>query len=457
MDLKQLFYPRNIAVVGASPNLGGGKLPYYQIIQTRFKGRIYPVNPAYQEINGEPVYPSLSDIPETVDYAIISVPARLALENLRMAVDMGIPFVHFFTSGFSEMGNSKLEADMQELIRGTETRIVGPNCFGAFCWESGLTYSFRVNQSENGSVAFLGQSGSLSDLFLVVANARNIPVNKAVSYGNQIDLKVEDYLSFLADDDEITVIAAYVEDIKDGTAFLTAMQKAATQKKVFVMKGGSTQQGARAAQSHTGAIMQTGNVFPSALRQAGCVAVGSFEEMMDAVMAATTLKQPTGNRVGYMGGGGGFSVIAADTCSNFGLNMPPISPETSRQIREKTADVNTSFANPVDLGAFGYNYLTLLDIMEIMDRDDNLDLLIPQFIIGIYPTEPEFDADSVLERLKQFRKPVYPIITTFSEHHATHIAAKTDMFRLFRRAGLPVFNSITDVCMALQHTLLSTM
>ena len=454
MDLTRLFYPSSLAVVGASPNLGGGKVPYYQFNQAAgFKGKIYPVNPAYQQIDGIKVYPSLADIPETVDYAIFSVPARLAIENLKIAVDKGIPFVHFFTSGFSETGNSELEAEMLDTIKGHDTHIVGPNCFGTYCWEAGLTYSFRVSQSEPGSVAFLGQSGSLSDLVLTIASARGIPVNKAVSYGNQIDLKIENYLDYLADDNDISVIAAYVEDIKNGSAFLNALKKACSKKRVIIMKGGITQQGARAAQSHTGALMQSGKLFSTAVRQAGCITVQSFEELMDTVMTAVSPKQPAGNRVGYVGGGGGISVIAADVCWEKGLVMPSLATNTVQKIKEKTAEVNTSFVNPVDLGAFGYNHDTLLNIIEIMAADHNLDILIPQFIIGIFPTEPAYDPNAFLQRLKQLPKPVFPIISTFSEHNAAHLAAKSEMFRLFRKANLPVFNNIQEAATAVRNIL----
>jgi len=452
MDLNYLFYPRSIAIVGASPNPGSGKLPFYQFIQAAgFKGKIYPVNPAYQEIDGIRVYPSLADIPEPVDYAIISVPAHAVLENLEIAAGMGIPFVHFFTSGFSEAGNSTLETEMLNLVKGRRTRIVGPNCFGVFCWESGLTFSYRINQSEPGSVAFLGQSGSLTDLFLAVAGARGIAVNKAVSYGNQIDLRVEEYLSYLAEDNQIDTIAVYIEDIKDGAAFFNALKQTAQKKRVIILKGGHTEMGAQAAQSHTGAMMQSGELFPAVLSQTGCIAARTFEELLDLVMTVTAPRKPIGKRVGYIGGGGGISVIAADTCSEAGLTMPSLESQTVRNIREKTADVNTSFCNPVDLGSFGYNHSIMLDILEIMDEDNNLDLLIPQFIIGIFPKEPILDMELTLHRLKRFQKPVYAIISTFSEHHPDHMAAKSEMFHLFRMAGLPVFNNIQEVARVLSR------
>lgn len=456
MDLDRLFYPQSVAIVGASPNPGSGKLPYYQLILAAgYKGSVYPVNPSYQAIDQAKVYPSLAEIPEPVDFVIFSVPARAVMENLDIAIELEIPFVHFFTSGFSEAGNSALEAEMMARAQGTPTRIVGPNCFGVFCWESGITFSYRVQQSEPGSVAFLGQSGSLTDLFLVVANSRGIPVNKAVSYGNQIDLKVEEYLAYLAEDEQIDTIAAYIEDIKNGAAFHESLKKAATRKQVIIMRGGNTEMGSRAASSHTGAMMKGGAVFPAILKQAGGIVARSFEEMLDIVMISTAPIKPTGNRVGYVGGGGGISVIAADACSEIGLTMPALEPETVEHIREKTADVNTSFSNPVDLGAFGYNHTTLMEIIGIMDQDPNIDMLIPQFIIGMFPKEPSIDDETVVEMLKGLQKPVFAILTTFSEHHQAHQAAKSEMFHLFRRAGVPVFNTIHEITAVLNRILIT--
>ncbi|HOX00458.1 MAG TPA: CoA-binding protein, partial [Deltaproteobacteria bacterium] len=139
MSLKKLFYPESIAVIGASPNLGGGKLPYYQVLQLAgYKGRLYPVNPKYQDIKGAKVYPSIDDLPEPVDLAIASVPAKAALETVQAAARKGVRFLHFFTSGFSEVGNVDLEKAMIEAARAGGTRIVGPNGIGVHCTKEGV-------------------------------------------------------------------------------------------------------------------------------------------------------------------------------------------------------------------------------------------------------------------------------------------------------------------------------
>ena len=153
MDLKRLFYPRSIAVVGASPNLAMGKFPFYQMLKwSGFKGTVYPVNPAHKEIKSEKVYASLDEVPEPVDLAICSIPARLALETMEAAVNTGIGFVHFFTSGFSEVGDKDLEEALLQVARKGKTRIVGPNCLGVLCNESGVTFDPTILQETKGVV-----------------------------------------------------------------------------------------------------------------------------------------------------------------------------------------------------------------------------------------------------------------------------------------------------------------
>ncbi|MCP4680703.1 MAG: hypothetical protein GY864_00030, partial [Desulfobacterales bacterium] len=225
MTLERLFYPRSIAVVGASPNFSNGKMPYYQLLQIRgYKGALYPVNPAYAEIKGKKVFPSLEDIPDDIDLAIVSVPVKKSFETFQSAVKKKVRFVHFFTSGFSEIGNIELERNMVRLARESGTRIIGPNCLGVLCTESNVNFSFKIKQNEQGTVAFLGQSGGISDNFLSIANCRSIPINKAVSYGNQIDLQVEDFLEYFLTDDTVKVISAYIEDVKNGEAFLEILK-----------------------------------------------------------------------------------------------------------------------------------------------------------------------------------------------------------------------------------------
>ncbi|MCP4755913.1 MAG: hypothetical protein GY866_34060 [Proteobacteria bacterium] len=454
MPLERLFYPRSIAVVGASPNLADGKLPYYQLLQeVGYPGILYPVNPGYEEINGSRVFPSLEDVPGSVDLAIVSVPVKLALKTFQSAVRKKVGFVHFFTSGFSEIGNTELEADMVELARQSGTRIVGPNCLGVLCSESKLTFSFKIQAKSSGTVAFLGQSGGLSDNFLSIAQSRGIPINKAVSYGNQIDLRVEDYLEYFLGDDTVEVVAAYIEDVKNGPAFLDVLKKLTPKKPVVVLKGGSTEQGAVAAKSHTGAMSGSHRIFSVALRQAGCIEVDTFEELLDVTMFASSNRLPDGPRIGFLGGGGGTSVTSTDQAARHGIVLPELNETTRKRIGEKISVINTSTANPVDLGAFGFDLNVMMNTMKALDEDDNLDGIVPHFTLGILPVDPCYDLEALVELLDGLKKPVVPIVSKFTEDRLEHEEARIEMSKTFRKAGYPVFKTMNDAANAIRKIL----
>ena len=450
MDLTRLFFPRTIAVIGASPHLGGGKLPYYQVIQLAgYQGRLYPVNPKYQDINGAKVYASLDDIPEPIDLAIASVPAKLALETVESAARNKVAFLHFFTSGFSEVGNRKLEEDMLEAARKGGTRIVGPNCIGIHCTESGVTCDLPKSPMKGiGNVAFLGQSGGMTHNFMRMAHSRYLELNKVVSYGNQIDLKVEDYLDYFADDDTIKAVAAYIEDIKDVRRFLKVLEKTTAIKPVIILKGGTTEQGARAAASHTGAMAARHDLWSSVMRQYGCIEAHNFEHMVDLTMMAVAQKVPCGNRLGFLGAGGGTSVLFTDFASHHGLVLPELGSIAQEKIGRKISNVNTSTANPVDLGFYGFDFHIMAHTIQAMAEDDNIDVIIPyfslDFITSFQSDQVESGPHAIVEAFQTTDKPVVPILSRFTENILEIEKVRIRITELFRKAGLAVFNTPQD-------------
>jgi acyl-CoA synthetase (NDP forming) len=386
MDLYRLFHPESIAVIGASPNLGGGKLPYYQMLQIAgYKGRLYPVNPKYPVIDGVKVYPSLDDLPEAVDFAIACVPANNALETMEAATRRGVKFLHFFTSGFSEIGNIELERTLLKAARKGGTRIVGPNCIGIHCSESNVTCDVpKTPITGIGNVGFLGQSGGMTHNFMRMAHSRYLELNKIVSFGNQMDLTFEDYLDYLADDDTIKVIAAYVEDIKNGPRFIEALKK-------------TTQMGPR---------------------------------------------------VGFLGAGGGTSVLFTDIASLCDLKLPELSELTQRRIGQQLSAVNTSTTNPVDLGYHGFDFAFMARTIEAMAADENIDAIIPyfslDFITSFKRDQIEIGPQAIIEASQKTQKPVIPILSQFTENILDVEDARIKMFTLFRKAGLAVYNTPQD-------------
>ena len=450
MDLYRLFHPESIAVIGASPNLGGGKLPYYQMLQlSGYKGRLYPVNPKYAEIGGVKVYRCLDDLPEAVDFAIACVPANKALETMEDAARCGVKFLHFFTSGFSEIGNFTLEKALLNAARKGGTRIVGPNCIGIHCSKSNVTCDVpKTPITGIGNVAFLGQSGGMTHNFMRMAHSRSLALNKVVSFGNQIDLAFEDYLDYFADDDTIKVIAAYVEDIKNGPRFIEALKKTTRKKPLVILKAGITEQGAKAASSHTGAIAGSSEIWASMVKQFRCIEATNFENMVDLTMMAVADKVPGGPRVGFLGAGGGTSVLFTDIASLCGLTLPELSETTQRLIGEQLSTVNTSTTNPVDLGYHGFDFAFMARTIETMAADENIDAIIPyfslDFITSFRRNQIETGPHIIVEAAQKIHKPVIPILSRFTENILDVEDVRIKMFTIFRKAGLAVYNTPQD-------------
>jgi len=451
MDLEKLFYPKNIAVIGASPNLSGGKLPYFQLLRSSgFKGAVYPVNPRHHEIDGNRVYADINLIDDNIDLAIVTVPVSQALSTMKSVVAKGAKFVHFFTSGFGEMGNIEIETAMLDLLKDSKTRIVGPNCLGVLCAESNLTFSFKLQQEEAGSVAFLGQSGGLTDIFISMCGSRKIGINKTVSYGNQIDLRVEDYLAYFSEDNHIEVIAAYIEDIKNSRRFLEVLKKLALKKPVIILKGGSTPRGAKAASSHTGALALSYDLFSNLLKQTGCIEVESFESLLDIVMLATTPKVPSQLETCFLGGGGGNSVISTDLGEKSGLTFPDLQSSTQDRIQSLISQVNTSTTNPVDMGAFGFDMDVVMQTLKIIDDDDGVNVIIPDFTLGMLPSRPDYPVNKLADVMANLKKPVIPIVSKITENNLDHENDRLSFFHAFRKAGLPVYQNMQNAAISVQ-------
>jgi len=459
MDLDRLFYPKSVAVIGASPNLGGGKLPYYQLLQfAGYKGKLYPVNPKHSQIDGIKVYSSLDELPERVDLAIASVPAKLALETTEAAARNRVKFLHFFTSGFSEVGEVEIEQAMLEAARKGGTRIIGPNCIGIHCSESSITCDLPNSPINGiGDVAFLGQSGGMTHNFMRMAHSRYLALNKVVSYGNQIDIKVEDYMEYLATDKDVKVIAAYIEDIKNPGEFIEALKKTMPVKPVIILKGGSSEQGAKAAASHTGAMAARSEIWTAIMRQYGCIEARNFEHLVDLVMMAVADNLPCGPRLGFLGAGGGTSVLFSDLAAEKGMSLPELHEHTQIKISEKIREVNTSTTNPVDLGFYGFDFTIMAHTIQAMADDDNIDVIIPyfslDFITSFQSDQLESGPHAIAEIANKIDKPIIPILSRFTENMIKVEEVRIRLTSIFRKAGLAVYSNPQDAINAISGVL----
>lgn len=354
--LDAVFHPRAVAVIGVSsnPNPTGMGGFYNSLLDAGFaeKGGLYPVNPKVDEINGARCYPTLLDTPDPVDYVISQVPAPVVPELVDQCVKKKIKAIHFFTAGFSETGNEEmaaLEREMMAKLRNAGIRAIGPNCMGLYVPGSRLAFMAGFPM-EAGNVFLLSQSGANAGEVVRELTDRGVRFSKVVSYGNGADLRAHDFLDYAAQDEETSVVAAYIEGVQEGRKFFEALQRCARVKPVVVLKGGRTQSGSHAAHSHTGSLAGSIEVFDAVCRQTGALRAETMDELLDLTVAASTnTRHITGRGVAlFGGGGGGFAVLSADAIDREGLTVPRMPKSAVDKMREYIPVAGSSVNNPID-------------------------------------------------------------------------------------------------------------
>ncbi len=362
-ELDRLFSASSIAIIGASQDIDkGGGFVLHGLLQGGFQGKLYPVNPKQTEIMGLKTYPSVLDIPDKVDEIIVAVAARIVPRVMAECSQKGVKFAVVHSAGFSELGaeGKELENEMLRIALQGGIRIVGPNCMGLYNPRVNLnTILTEANLSgDPGSIAFIAQSGNVSENFISRGYELGLLYSKVVSIGNQSDLTIEDFLEYFAADPETKVIGCYIEGIKRGREFLQLAKQISPRKPIIVWKGGKTEAGVRIAASHTGSLAGNRAVFEAALRQSGVVSADNLEELIDIAMGFTSPVLPAGNRLGLIAEAGSGTVTGADIYEELGLAMPTLSPKNQKAIAdalEGQAMPSLTRQNPVDLGWLDYD------------------------------------------------------------------------------------------------------
>ncbi|MFX0000271.1 MAG: CoA-binding protein [Candidatus Hermodarchaeota archaeon] len=384
-NLNSLFYPKHIAFIGASESSRLGSMMYLPAFKNSiWSNTFYPINPKYNEILGWKCYPSVLDVPYPVDTAYISLNTQFIAEALKECVKKGIKWVIIFASGFSETGDFKgkqLELELLKIIKGSITRIIGPNCLGPLNAENGMAFSFASQYGKYGSVSFMSQSGGHLTQLVNVGYQRDIRFRYGISFGNQIDLNCVDFLRFYRQNSKTNLIAAYLESSgsASGHELFLELRKATKIKPVILWKGGYTKDGSRAAFSHTGAIASNKFLWHSMAKQTGTTLVSDNEEFWNTIKTFELLYPkylPKGRNVGIITPGGGASVNMTDLFASRNLNIPELTFQSQSKIAEILPYVNVNIKNPVDLGASGFILKTFTDCIEIVVNDPNIDIII---------------------------------------------------------------------------------
>jgi acyl-CoA synthetase (NDP forming) len=375
-EFELLFNPRSIALVGASNNIGKwGAIVFLNIVLGGYRGKLYPVNPREETVLGHKAHSKISQIPEPVDLAIIAIPAHLTMEAVRDCIRKGIRMAIVITSDFSETGEegARLERELTETARSAGLRLVGPNTMGIFSAAADLTALMPPVRPRKGNVSLVSQSGNIGTQMLAWGEKFGVGFDKYVSSGNEGDLRSEDYLTFLGKDPATHVLLLYIEGLDDGREFFEASRKITGRKPMIALKGGKTAAGARAAKSHSGAMAGVRQLYEAAFRQAGIIWASTPEEMLEWAAAFSSLPLPRGNRVGILTRGGGWGVITADACNEFGLDVPPLEEKIIRAL-DAFLPSYWSRGNPVDMVAtIGMDeYIRGLEALISWDKVDSV-------------------------------------------------------------------------------------
>jgi acetyltransferase len=361
--------------VGASkdPKKWGFNL-LLNITKGGYPGRIYPINPRESEILGFKAYPSIAQVPEPVDQAVLVVPPSDTLKVIQECGENGAKVGVVITAGFGEVNQQgkTLEEKMVALARSLGMRLVGPNCQGIVSTGPSSLYAHMPPQFPSpGSVGVVSQSGNLATSLIELGGLIDLGFSRIISSGNEADLQTVDFLEYLAEDPQTEVILSYLEGIKEGKRFIQTVEKVASQKPLLMLKAGQTEAGGRAAFSHTGALSGADDLFNGLSHQQGIIRAETIEGMIDMAAALTSQPLPKGRRVGIVTLGGGWGVLAADYCSKAGLIIEGLSKKMVKALDEVLPPWWNRI-NPVDMVA-GYRKGDLIRSMELLLSSERFD------------------------------------------------------------------------------------
>ncbi|MHA1488283.1 MAG: acetate--CoA ligase family protein [Promethearchaeota archaeon] len=355
--IKDLFEPASVAIIGASSNSDKiGNEILRNILEGGFNGKVFPINPNYTEILGLKTYPSIIDVPESVDLAVIVIPSKFVTKTIEDCSRKSVKSAVIVTSGFREIGEEgrELEQSLIDVGKNAGIRIVGPNSQGIINTHSGLLTTFGGFTSRTGSIGVISQSGSVSGGFQSLADKEGIGISKLVNLGNKADINELDLIQYFKNDDKTKVIALYLEGLTDGKEFMKVSRDVVRKKPIIILKGGRTKAGMKASASHTGSLAGNSEIFAAAIRQTGVIMADTFEELYDFAKIFAFLSPLKGPGIFIIESSGGAGTLAADTSDKLGLKLPRPNEEAIKRLKEVLPPLCV-FSNPFDLGTAAFN------------------------------------------------------------------------------------------------------
>jgi acetyltransferase len=447
--IEYLYNPASIAIVGASPHKRkpGGR-PLVALRERGYKGTVVAVNPQYDEIDGLPCYPSLLEVPETIELAIISVPATHVLQVLEQGAGKGLKAAVIFSAGFSEVDEAgeAMQREITDLARRHGIRLLGPNCLGLMNLPNAVMASFAhimdLEPITPQTLAFVTQSGAFGAMIYSEATAAGVGFSSFASVGNEAESGFADFVEYLLDDPHAEVIGGYLEGARDGAKLREVAERALQiGKPMMILKVGRTGAGARAANSHTGSLAGDDEVYDAFFRQMGIIRINDLSELTSFVL----LHQSSGNfentNVAILGGSGGHGVMLSDRCESLGLTVP----EITGSVREKLETILPAFGsarNPIDLTAqAGRDPGMPFKCLRELVKADDINIIFMQLF---------YSDEKVVNELIEIKNSTdKPIIIT-ARRNADDVN-EADNHKRIRDAGIPIMYDGLQAAQAISH------
>jgi acetyltransferase len=406
LSLRNFFCPGSVAVIGASREEEKvGHIILDNIINSGYKGKLFPVNPKADEIHGIKCYPSVLNVPGDIDLAIIVIPAQFVLQVLEECSKKNTKWSIIISAGFKETGieGAKRERQLIEKAKDYGIRILGPNCLGIIDTKCPINATFLPNMPPMGKIGFISQSGALGTAILDWAKTNKIGFSKFVSLGNKADISENDLFDDWENEKDTEVITAYLEGVKYGREFIRISSKVSKKKPIIVIKSGNTDAGARAVSSHTGTLAGSAKAYEAAFKQAGIIRANTIRDLFNYAKAFSYQPLPKGKKVAIITNAGGPGIMATDECEKSDILLASLKKETIDGLKEFLPEA-ANFYNPIDIlgDALADRYKKTL---EIVIKDNNVNaivmLLTPQAM-----TQPLKTARAIVEVMENSGKSI---------------------------------------------------
>ncbi len=413
--MEALFNPKSVAVIGASDNPGKlGSHVMRSLTEGKYPGRIYPVNPGKNEIMGIKTYPSLLQVPESVDLSVIVLPAEQVPKTVIECGEKGVKGIVLITAGFREIEDQKgqaLQSEVTKLADQFGIKIIGPNTFGIVNLHLPLNASFtpEFSRVDKGGISLVSQSGGMSHLIAFLSLQNKVGLSKIIGLGNRCNVDFSETVEYLIRDSQTKVIALYLEGIDQPKRLMEAAERGKGEKPILAYKVGRSPTSDQASQFHTGSLAGKHEIYEGAFKQAGILTVGSSEELLDAAKALTLCPSPEGNRVAVLSGQAGPGMAACDVCEMERLMIPAFSAETQKKVEELLPPLAIR-TNPVDMGPAWYDSAAIKGIVNAVLEDRKIDAV----ILCIMFASANRSAAGVLTGFLSERRPPKPILCCFS-------------------------------------------